>query len=494
VTKIAIEVSADDRKASAAILKLQSRVQELEASLRNVSREGKKSGEAVSKGFGGAAGDLATAVVGLFSVQRATQLVGESFRTMIKNIEETAGAATKAAGQMTGLAASSVGSGSVRAKIIQAREMFIAQGVTREERGSAIDMLDELQDAMQGTFLEAVREAGELFSLHKLGMKDPDLLAIGKAAGARGMDPGAMGRKVFEAGERGGVSPATIAKMMPTISMFPSPDQGLAIAAILAPLLREREAPAAMASVEQLLAGRGPEEFKKIAGKKFGITEGMPALEQLERFRAAGIDTIPEFRALKLDEGMAKPMSILVSQLDRLKRLTKEIPAAATETMVRERIAGVEAEMPEMAQVWKNARTKAHAEFLQEMGVAAVESLSVEGARRVRAVTLRRRGIEQIGWFDAINENQQATWLAKITTDIEGRFDDLIDSIRTGIGLEAKPPGRWNFAGVRLEEEMRVRGSDPVLKALQDNTAATKENTQRTLRGGPALVPADVDR
>lgn len=511
-TQIGIDFIGKEQDAARAIAKLEREVAKLRGTLKDTGVAGKSAGKEVETGFQQAANSVTSMIAGMVSVGAAVQTATAAWQTMTANIRETAEVAAKAASAMRGFAASQVGDANSRTRMIQASGLLIQHGVTREDRGPALDLLQSLQDAMGGNAKRAFKETDELLILRELGMSTESLKDIGMMAAARGGDPGELARKAFEAGEATGVGPSTIAKLMPAVDLFKNTDEGLAIASVLAANLGDRKARAGMEAVSQALGPNAPEKFRAKL-KKYRIEPGASPLEAIETLAERGIDTVEEFQGLGMTEpGHALALSILARDRAKVRELVKSLPILSTEERSSARLSEIESQNPEMLLERQNRRILARTQFDQEIGPPAVEALRFQQSDLIRGQAFRATGHEQILGFDLIDkEGRSSSWDMFLLGLFggPGAVDDVAKEIRRAkvnsfVESEPDTPAGDGW----LKRAYNARGADdPAAKAMNtfiakidgwvgEWTKAARSQTKgaERMNGGPALIPATVDR
>lgn len=485
MAKIAIDIIGSEQDAARAVASMQKEVSKLRSDLRGARDDAKSTGKQISGSMGAAVEGAAKTIGGMIGVQQAVQAAAAAYSTLTANIRETADAAMKAAGQMRGFAASQVGDASTRTRLTQASGLFIQHGITREDRPQALNLLQTLQDAMGGDFKRAAKEADELFTLREIGVPTEALDSLGVMAAARGVDPGELARKVFEAGEATGVGPGDMSRLMPSIDLYRNADEGLAVGAVLATNLGDRRAIAATAAVSQLFGPNAPDALRK-AMKRQGIGADASPMEAIDQLAVGGTRTVEQFQALGVDASSANALAILARERAKVADLTERLPSLSTEARAAARLAAIEEENPEFRLERQNRRIRAASEFDQEFGPLAVQALMKERGDLLRGRALRLSGIEQVMGFDTIDKEGRSTQVdvALATSGPTGRAD-----LGTISG---------NLERARRESE---RDFDPMIQALTKVGDRIEQGLKRVesavgrVRGGSTLVgPSTEDR
>ncbi len=475
---MAINITGNDADAARMIARQQRDIDKLKASLRELGHVGKESHGELSNAVSGV-------VVQYLSLQGVLNLTNRSMETYIGNLKEAAEAGKGMADQTAAFAAMQVGQGNIRSRILQVSKMAETAGIT--DRQAAFGIAAEVQAGHGGDFLKTAKELPGLFQLTRLGMSPADVKALASTAAARGRDPELFSREVFLAGEKAHIAPENIVQATRAVEMFASDEEGLAVVSAMMPHLGRRGAMAVRELPELLEGGGAGKKFAHLL-KRAGMKKDASVLQELAFLQGRGLTSAAALEAAGVeDPAKAQLIAAAVQEYPRIAALTKELPTQATAEVFDAKERAILAAMPEAKIALKNRVTRAEVKNLQAIGPQAVEGLLEESEGLRMAKVLRKRGEEQLGPFDLIDKEGEVPRFWRKVVGGMGWLSDL------GAGGSGKHmPTR--FGGVEAEMSREDQHSERLIDALHKNTEVTSDNTQRTSRGGPALVPAGEDR
>lgn len=296
----------------------------------------------------------------------------------------------------------------------------------------------------------------------------------------QGQDPDEFIRKAHVTGKISLRSPETIAEAARGMQFFPDKGVGFAATGVLAGAFRE-ETETYVKAAGIAMSAQASDDFKKSL-KRRGML-GADPMTILRGLQAEGVDTTDELAKLGLGEiRQVHAMNTLLNNMPAVERYLTEIPrlAADRNLLARER-AGVEAELPTTQITREIGMLEAGQMTGKTLDPLAEEKLREDRELLIRGTALRRMGFETKWGIDLIDERGRAktgplAWFGRTVAHLEGP-STMIPPARG----ETRPSDQFE----RLIESI---GKELATAAKNLNEAA------RTMHGGPALVPATVDR
>jgi hypothetical protein len=452
MTKLAVEVTGDDRSA-AMFLKLQSRVKELETNLRGMGAAAQQSGNDLNTGLEKGIGQLKTMATSYISVQAGIQAASQALTIFLQNMEQAANAGDKFAASVRGFAFE----GGSPDQIDKALRLGAQFSLTKPEM--AVDLVDTMADMMGGNIKAAFAELPGVLALTQAGIPETDLKDIATAALSRGRSPSQFGRDVTGIGAETGIAPGKLVGFMREAELFPTIGEGLATTAMLMQRLGERKTHAGLLSIVDVLGEGAPPEFKKFLKRTAQLGKGATSEDRLNALASLRVDTPEELQKAGLALPQAHALSIAVQRRSEIMRLAALRYGAGE---FAERVAAAEEANPELLNERVNASLRAEQRVAEMRGPLAVEGQLVEQEGLRVGIGFRKRGVEQIGPFDTVNEQGGATLTGRLLQYLSGQVAVV---------------------------EKQLKAADAMIEASKNlNKGATE------LRGGAALVPGTEDK
>lgn len=482
--EIAMKITGDDKSAQAALTRLKAEVLSLQSKLQGVGKAGRQSSQDMSSSLIAAAAGYLSVGVAIGAVTKALSMASAAHEQWIANTKEAIGVADRLIPALKPLL-----SGSGRPATEETMKIIGAAGLRKEDRSWAYGFFDKLEDAMGGDTKGAQREGKEVLDVLRLGdIPKQALDEFGPQAAGFG-DVGQFVRQLQVMSQRFKVNSAMMNKLLPAMERIGTPEEGMAVIGTLSSKFAPRKL---VSGVDAALEALGPDADKAMQRKfkKIGVTADMPFIQQLEKFAAAGTDTIEEFQAMGAKAAQAQTLSFLVQGLPKIREAIAELSGpAATEGAILGQIAAMEAASPEVRAERERGAIESAFEAETVFGKTAQIQNAEDRRRLISGLALKRMGLEQKWWgSDRIDESGREIFHSMLNP-----LNWLTTSSAGGISERELAPGFKSSVQDESDRPTFIRFAREAAQELNE-AAKNLNNGTRNMNGGTTMVPRGEDK
>jgi len=479
---LVIEMTGDDADVMRRFMKLEGKLKDTEARLRELGSTSRKTSKDLSEGFGTQAiSSLASYATGLLSIGAAWRGITGTMENALRVQSLFATEAGKAAREYITLAALQEG-GTKQQRVLEAAKLASRYGVT--DRAAAFDVVQGLQSARGGDFKAGMAAAREVFAASLLGVPPAIGAELEMTGAALGAGPGQFLRQAYVAGQLSARDPKTIGKAAAAMAFFPDKAFGFASAGVLAGPF-----------------GAEVDTYAKAAGRSLGRTADMPFQKTLKKLGVLDASQMGMVEALA-GAGMGTPAALsraglrdiremqgvlmLVQNLPELKRIYAGIQSGAGPGILDTQRLAVESEIPVAAAAREREQLQT---MFRDVPMMNEDSVRGENLRRAKGVALRRMGMEYLGPIPLVNDEGLPYWFTEWVTTMFGNVQEFGRMVggrgRRMAGME----GMTLRADEQSVTERFVEKLDEVLQELKRQTGALERSPAGPLKYPPGVEP-----
>ncbi len=462
-----VEMSGDAEPLLRQLRKAERKIDQLEAGLGKTARTGKRTRGAMESAFNPKhVMEYATSVL---SVGAAVGTARVAWQNYLETMREISAEVRKASNEMIAFAALQEG-GTKAARVREVAALGVQYGIT--DRGLVYNTFQAMQSAALSAQPEMTEEAA-----YRSGMAATQTILAAQQVGvpieagteveimgrSKGLAAGEATRMAYRAGQLSSRTPEIIARGVQGIAFWDDPEVAFAMGSVLSGGVKPTQLGTYWGQAGEALSVTSSASpwFRRqeIRGE---LPKEATRLQRLEALHKAGIDTAEELERIGITERRQRQALIaLVPNYPAVVRTLADIQETAKPGLLVAERQSIEAEVPMARQARRLAILEAQYAEEAVFGPRAEEATGLEERQRIRAVAMRRHGVETALGVKVAEEGQATGW-AEARLLVEFIAHTLISTL-PGSGRPAGKWGEWGGAKkippyLDVQEEMRELG------------------------------------